>query len=166
MRDHPFAKHGYRWGLVAVLTAALVVAMLAAVPGNSDQAMAAKEPRATFGKVMVPAAAFIPTSDDWDYSSEGYFLKTLSGIGSFTAPLSFPVPVVRIRKITLYALDNTAGGSVCVELYRADPRTAGEGMRAPGAPATALPILRWSASRRSSPAGSTPPSTGRTSGSP
>ena len=100
------------------LLVALLVAMLVG-PG----VVTAAEPRATGGKVMIPAAAFSPTNDNWDYYNNGYALNTVSGYGEFTAPLVFPVPVVKIKKIILYAYDNDAG-QVCATVYRASPPTA------------------------------------------
>jgi hypothetical protein len=104
--------------LVAVLVAGLLVGF-----GDGDEAVA-KEPRATLGKIMVPAAAFIPASDDSDYINGGEALGLNSGTGFFTAPLWFPAPVVNIRKITLIAYDNSVAGKVCVTLSRAQPLTA------------------------------------------
>ena len=40
--------------------------------------------------------------------------------------MSFPVPIVNIRRITAYAYDNSGGASVCVSLYRARPIDASE----------------------------------------
>ncbi|MFH1331642.1 MAG: hypothetical protein ABIJ48_13510, partial [Actinomycetota bacterium] len=100
---------------------ALLVAMLIG-PG----VVTAAEPRATTGKIMIPAAAFIPTNDNWNYANNGSMLFTVSGSGIFTAPLTFPVPVVNIRRITLYAWDNSGTGQVCATVYRAYPPTAGQ----------------------------------------
>ena len=101
--------------------AALLVALLVG-PG----VVTAAEPRATGGKIMIPAAAFIPTSDNWDYANNGSTLYTISGSGGFTAPLVFPVPVVKIKKIILYAYDNSGAGQVCATLYRSSPPIANE----------------------------------------
>ena len=120
MRNHPFL-----WSLMAVLLAVVLAAGLLVGVGGGEQA-AAKEPRATVGKIMIPASAFIPTTDNWDYSNSGYYLTTIGGSGNFSAPLVFPVPVVRIRKITLYAYDNTAGGNICATLFRSQPLTDDE----------------------------------------
>jgi hypothetical protein len=76
------------------------------------------------GKIMVGAAAFTPTDDSWDYSSSGIELYQDSGYGRFMAPLSFPVPVVNLRKITLIAYDNSGTGEVCAKLFRAHPLSA------------------------------------------
>ena len=76
-------------------------------------------------EMTIPAAAFIPTNDNWDYSSSGYKLSAVgSGSANFTAPLIFPVDLdhVRINRLTFWAYDNGTG-SVCVYLYRAQPRT-------------------------------------------
>ena len=71
--------------------------------------------------IMIPASAFIPTKDDTDYDNSGDSLQVTSGTGGFIAPLSFPVPVVNIKRITLYAYDNDPSSHVCVKLYRARP---------------------------------------------
>ena len=111
--------------LWAVLLTAVLVAGLLVGFGDGDDAVA-KEPRATWRRVMVPAAALIPTTPDWDYINHGNYITMTSGSGQFAVPLSFPVPVVNIRKITLIAADNTASASVCVALYRAQPLSADE----------------------------------------
>jgi len=96
----------------------LVAALVAVLIGPS--AVTAAEPRAVTGKLMIPAASFIPNSDNLDYGNSGYYLSFNSGSGTFTAPLVFPVQTVRIKKITLYAYDNGAG-HVYAGLYRASP---------------------------------------------
>lgn len=101
--------------------AALLVAMLIG-PG----VVTAAESRATTGKIMIPAASFIPTTGYWDYTNNGSVLYMNSGSGTFTAPLVFPVPEVNIRKIILYAYDNTGAGALCVILYRASAPTGGK----------------------------------------
>ncbi|MFH1329772.1 MAG: hypothetical protein ABIJ48_03835 [Actinomycetota bacterium] len=103
----------------------LLVAVLLGVPGSGDQAQAALESRAG-GKIMIPAAAFIPNSDNWDFDNSGYYLEMSSGNGVFTAPLLFPVPVVNIKKIILYAYDNSGTGQVYAAVYRASPPTSNE----------------------------------------
>ena len=86
----------------------------------------AAEPRITTASIMIPAAAFIPDLDDCDYDNGGYSLEVTSGTCGFIAPLSFPVPVVNIKKITLYAYDNDDSSQVCVKLYRARPADASQ----------------------------------------
>ena len=110
---------------------------------------------------MIPAAAFIPTYNS-DYFSMGSYLAVASGSGSFTAPLSFPVPIVNIKKIAAYAYDNSGGASVCVSLYRARPIDASEPA---GQVCTVNASARSTPPPRSSvPAGSTQRSTPRTFG--
>ena len=41
--------------------------------------------------------------------------------GTLVAPLWFPVPVVNIRRITLYVLDESADNDACLYLFRGDP---------------------------------------------
>jgi hypothetical protein len=76
-------------------------------------------------RVMIPAAAFIPTTDGWDYNNNGYYLDMSSGSGNFAAPLTFPAQQVRMTRITLYAWDNGTG-QACATLYRAEPTEADE----------------------------------------
>ena len=103
---------------------ALVGLLVAALVGPT--VVTAAEPRLTTKTIMVPAAAFIPTTDNSDYGNEGLALWVGSSYGNFTAPLSFPVPVVNIKKITLYALDDNAGAGICATLYRARPADASD----------------------------------------
>ncbi len=105
---------------VPVLVALLVTGLLGVAGGGGAVAV---EPRLTVASIMIPAAAFIPTSGSWSYSQTDSYL-TANNTADFTAPLTFPVQEVTIRRITLYAYENTADGSVCVRMFRASPRTA------------------------------------------
>jgi hypothetical protein len=100
---------------VPLLAALLVALMLSPVAGS-----AATEPRLTTATIMVPAAAFVPTSNSFDYSNGGSDLSVSAGTANFLAELTFPVPVVTIRRITLYAYDNSAS-QVCVSSVRTRP---------------------------------------------
>jgi hypothetical protein len=103
----------------------LVGLLVAGVSGvGSGRAVAAVEPRVTTVSIMIPASAFIPNRDDCDYDNGGYRLQVTSGTCGFYLPLSFPVPVVNIKRITLYAYDNDPLNQVCVKLYRARPADA------------------------------------------
>jgi hypothetical protein len=103
------------------LLAALLVAALV-----GPSAVTAAEPRDSVGTMTIPAAAFSPTRDDWDFSNAGDALWLDSGTtAAFTAPLFFPVPEVTIRKITLYAYDNS-GADFCVGIYRTIPAAGSE----------------------------------------
>lgn len=106
---------------VPLLAGLLVAGMLGVAGGGA----AAVEPRATTASIMIPAAAFIPASDDSDYINNGRVLFLGAGTATFTAPVSFPAPVVSIKRITLYAYDNDAG-QVCASLYRSRPLEATE----------------------------------------
>jgi hypothetical protein len=106
----------------ALLVGLLVVGLLVGL-GDDEEAVA-KQSRATLGKIMVPAAAFIPIEDE-RYYNQGWKLTMTRYSGWFNAPLSFPVPQVSIRKITLIARDNRSG-ETCVELKRAKPLAANE----------------------------------------
>ena len=103
------------WVPVAV---ALLVAMFVG-PGG----VTATEPRLTTASIMIPASAFHPTSDDVDYKNEAYLkANSATGVnGYFQAPLVFPVPVVNIKRITLYAYDRISNGQACLQLRRSRP---------------------------------------------
>jgi hypothetical protein len=98
--------------LVALLVAVLV----------SPAGVTAAEPRTTVRTVTIPAAAFTPVDDDVGYENLGYQMTVVgpSVAESFIAPLYFEAPVVRIKKIVLFAYDN-GGGNVCVYLSRSTP---------------------------------------------
>jgi hypothetical protein len=102
----------------------LVGLLVAGLLGVGGGGAVAAETRVTTASIMIPAAAFIPAQDDYDYTNNGYGLQVTSGTGGFIAPLSFPVPVVNIKRITLYAYDNDPSNQVCVKLYRARPADA------------------------------------------
>jgi hypothetical protein len=93
----------------------LLVAVLLGPAG-----VTAVEPRTVTASIMVPAAAFIPTSDNVDYSNASA-LDLDTGTGGFTALLSFPVAEVNIKRITLYAHDENSAARVCVSLRRSRP---------------------------------------------
>jgi hypothetical protein len=101
---------------VPVPVGLLVAALIG--PGG----IAGAEPRVTVAKaIMIPAAAFIASSDGWEYTNNGVSLSTDVGWGAFSAPLSFPVPVVNIKRVTAYIFDNDSSGQICVRLYRTRP---------------------------------------------
>jgi hypothetical protein len=70
---------------------------------------------------MISSAAFIPAGGGVDYISSGATLTLDSGQGGFAAPLSFPAPVVNIKRITVYAYDNTASALISASVYRSRP---------------------------------------------
>lgn len=98
------------------LLVALLVALLAG-PGL----VSAAEPRLTDSSLMIPAAAFIPGTDDEDYHIFGEYLQSY-GTGDFYVPLSFPAAEVSIKRITLYVYD-PGEGVACVWLNRSNPAT-------------------------------------------
>ena len=101
--------------------------LVAGVLGVGGVGAAALEPRTVTASIMVPAAAFNPNTDDWDYINQGFNIAMNDGSGNFTAPLSFPVGVVNIKRITLYAYDSGAE-KVCATLYRSRPPAGDEGL--------------------------------------
>jgi hypothetical protein len=102
---------------VPLLVGLLVAALIG--PGM----VAGAEPRVTVTKaLMIPAAAAIPISTYMEYNNVGSQVRIEgSGEGGFTVPLSFPVSVVTIRRITVYAYDNDASHDVGVALRRTYP---------------------------------------------
>ena len=102
---------------VPVLAGLLVAGLLGAGGGGA----AAAEPRAATASIMIPAAAFTPAGSGIHYVSSGATLALDSGQGGFAAPLSFPAPVVNIKKITLYAYDYTASALISAGVYRSRP---------------------------------------------
>jgi hypothetical protein len=92
-----------------LLIAGLVglVALLLIGPGGNR--VTAAEPRVTTASVMVPAAAFVPSAGSFDYLNNGW-AASAAHRGAFVAPLSFPVPEVSVRKLTIYAHDQVNTG--------------------------------------------------------
>jgi hypothetical protein len=105
------------------LSIPIVLAALVAVLVGPSMATAATE---VTERVMIPAAAFVPVSDNYDYSNAGYSLSMASGSGTFAAPLTLPAQKVRMNRITLYAYDDGVPSDVCATLYRAEPAEATE----------------------------------------
>jgi hypothetical protein len=114
---------------VPVLVAALAGALLAVIvigPLGAQRDAGAVQSRVTVTRtVTLPAAAFSPRDNDTDYFNNSAVLYTHSGSGDFIAPLFFEAPVVRIKRIVLYAYDGGAS-DVCVKLLRFPP-TLGDG---------------------------------------
>lgn len=95
----------------------LVGLLVAVLAGSVGGAVTAAEPRVATASIVVPAAAFAAIDSTSAYHNEGFYLAASAG-GGFLAPVVFPVPVVSIRKVTLYAFDNSSGGDVCLSLIR------------------------------------------------
>jgi len=104
----------------------LVALLVAALTGPAGGVVTAAEPRVTTESIMIPAAAFTPSADTYGYVNNGWVIEATPG--AFVAPLHFPVPVVRIRKLTIYAYDHVSSGGqitdVCVYLARSAPSAA------------------------------------------
>ena len=99
---------------IAVLVGMLLVLSLAGEAGARERAAVS-----AWKYVTVPAGHFIPTTDSWAYSNNGYYL---TGDGNFTAPVVFPGSgQVIVKKVILFAVDNTVGADVDVTLYKTDP---------------------------------------------
>lgn len=95
--------------------------LVARVLGVGGSGAVAAEPRTVTASIMIPTAALIPAYDGIAYSNWGPHITVGSTSGAFAVPLSFPVPVVNIRRITLYAYDNHPVFSVCASLLRSRP---------------------------------------------
>jgi hypothetical protein len=104
----------------------LVALLVGTLTGSVGGLVGATEPRLTTQSIMIPAAAFIPSADTFEYLNNGWLIE--SAPGAFVAPLHFPVPEVAIRKVTLYAYDHVSTGGqiidVCVYLARSAPASA------------------------------------------
>jgi len=110
---------------IPLLAALLFVGAL----GVGGDGATAVEPRLTKASIMVPAAAFIPTSPTTKFYNSGSGVSSESGTANLFAPVSFPVPVVNIKKITVYAYDNSAS-QLCVSILRTRPADAGQDLQA------------------------------------
>jgi len=106
-------------GLVGLLAGAML-----AVPGTDQRAGAVPAPPATIGRIMIPAAAFGPVRDGYDYDIANYgsYLES-QGSASFVAPVYFPVPVVNVERVTLYARAYGRDDEVCAFTFRDSPTT-------------------------------------------
>ena len=103
---------------VPVLVGCLVAVLL------GPAGVTATEPRTVTASIMIQASAFTPDNESGGYTNNGIYLSTSAGsyLG-FVAPIVLPVSTASIRRITLYAYDNSAAG-VCVTLRRARPAAA------------------------------------------
>jgi len=103
---------------VPVLAALLVAVVL----GSGGGAVAAVEPRVTTASIMIPGAAFTPMDADQEYSiGVSGVMGGATGTTTLFAPLWFPVAVVNIKKITLYAYDGSTTADLWLWLNRAHP---------------------------------------------
>lgn len=105
-----------RRALTPVLVGLLALVLVGA-PGAAGRA----ERQTVVGRIMIPAAAFVPVDGDNGWSSPDG--NRLMGEGKFRAPVEFPVPSVNVRRITLYASDWSAVMNVCAHLFRSTPAT-------------------------------------------
>ena len=108
-----------KWVAAAVLGVALFGAVAVGGTPSGDAAVGDTH------RMTIPAAAFAPTIDDWDYFNNGSKVESLAGASQFTAPLVFPVDLdhVRITKVTFWAYDDMDDFlDVCLTLYRAEPK--------------------------------------------
>ena len=104
----------------------VTVAALVALVGGILGVLRVQPGEAAVGEtheMTIPAAAFIPATDNWYYLNNGSRISAGSSGATFNAPLFFPVDLdhVRINRLIFWAYDN-GGGDVCLMLYRAQPR--------------------------------------------
>jgi hypothetical protein len=78
--------------------------------------------------VTIPAGHFHAQRDGLDWYNDGRYLYLASGSnGTFIAPVVFPGSgPVTVKKVILYAYDNSITGNVDVTLYKTNPLTGGE----------------------------------------
>lgn len=106
------------------LVLGLLVAMLL-----GPTAAPAAEPRTTTVSLVIPAAAFTPVNENIAYDNDGLDLTVDgAGGGTFVFALAFPVQIVTIQKLTLYARDNDGAQDAAVSLWRTYPAGATETM--------------------------------------
>jgi hypothetical protein len=121
-----------RAGRIVGVLAGLLLAATVLPAGSEPEAGAvpeleageAVEPRA-WHTITVPAASFIPNKESLDYTNSGYSLTTDTGTSKFTATVPFPFPSVTVKRMTLYAHDNSTQ-HVCLWMYRAAPSAGTE----------------------------------------
>jgi hypothetical protein len=116
-----------RSGRIVLLLLGVLLAATVLPAGSEPEAGAvpdalageAVEPRAWY-TIAVPAASFIPTSNNHDYTNSGDYVSSDSGFSYFLATVPFPFPSVTVKQVHLHAYDHDTG-NVCVKLYRSKP---------------------------------------------
>jgi hypothetical protein len=105
--------------LLGGLLMATLVGVARARPNEGSQAGALSR------RITIPAGHFIPTTDDYNYFNNGWFVYNLSGWANYSAPVVFPTgQAVVVESVTLYVYDNDSGDEICAGLIRADPTAA------------------------------------------
>lgn len=106
---------------ILLLTGLILVGAVA--PGGAEsEASAVTEARASVHTLVVPAAAFVPAYEGFEYVNGGDELSTLNGFAGFIAAVHFPYPEVTIKRVTLYAYDN-GGDDFILNVGRSRPAT-------------------------------------------
>ena len=107
----------------AVVLGVLLVLVLGGEVGARDRAAVS-----AWKYVTIPAGHFHPVEAGYDWWNNGNLISLYSGSSAFfTAPVVFPGsgPVI-VKKVILYAHDNSITGNVGVNLYKTNPLTGGE----------------------------------------
>jgi len=99
----------------------VLVGLLAAVLVGVSGATSRAEPRTVTGTIMIPQRL----SCRWTVTTPGRHRTTTDSWGWERSGrrFEFPVPLVSVRRITLYAGDGSAVMNVCAHLYRSAPAT-------------------------------------------
>ncbi|MBA7494449.1 hypothetical protein ES702_05025 [subsurface metagenome] len=89
------------------------------VPGAHHAKYTDAEARAVYSPISIPAAAFMPRHDTYNWSNYGSYLMNRTDLTSqsFTAPVFFP-PGVTVTKVVLYGYRNDADAILSLALYR------------------------------------------------
>jgi hypothetical protein len=112
-----------RYFLVPVLVTLIILVFSLNLTANGTRKASAAPRAAVVAKyLMVPAAAFTPEEDGYDYYNYGYTLGKFSGTSGFVAPVYLP-PGARIRMIRLFAKDLHASLNACAQLFEIHPKT-------------------------------------------
>ncbi len=112
-------------GMALLAGALLIIALLAYMAwrqkayAQSETLAPSRAPLASAGYISVPASAFGPTSDNYDYDNEGYSLKTVTGGGAFTAAPRLPHGAT-VTSMTAHFRDQDAVNFGIVEMHRTE----------------------------------------------
>ena len=101
--------------LTVVVSIMLISIVLSASSVTSDALKPAAQ--ASLVVIDIPAVAFIPLNDSYDYSDDGLVLRMDTDAGQFAAPINIPANVY-IKSIILYAYDASVLRNICAQIHR------------------------------------------------